>query len=134
MWRSPRPPSSPGANEIEAALKWARERLNEGEWYPCNTFKLVEEFERLGLDSDERRLDALRRAAAEVSASDYDEPPPPGLSDEPACRSIRMIPFVWQSLSFGTSMYFKFGIHRDGHLYVFSLHPSDFEKKQMRRR
>jgi hypothetical protein len=122
------------ADDITAALEFARARLNEGDWYPCNTFKLQGEFESLDLETSEEKLDALQRAAAEVSAEDYEAPAPPGVADEPACRGIQMIPFCWESPSFGRRMYFKFGIHRDGHLYVFSLHEADFRKKSSKRR
>jgi hypothetical protein len=122
-------PSRLSDAQIDAALDVARVRLTEGEWYPCNSFKIIEDFESLGLETDEQRLIALQQATAEVSAVDFDEPEPPGLSDEPACKAMQMIPFVWESRSFCKRMYFKFGIHRDGHLYVFSLHRADFEKK-----
>lgn len=106
-------------------LERAGVALAEGEWYPANTFNLDADWRRLDLWSDEDRLDALRRAAGEVSLDDFDPPPPPSRSGEPACKGALMRAFVWTSASFNLRMYFKFAFHR-GYLYIFSLHPADF--------
>jgi hypothetical protein len=118
---------------IDAILRTARERLKEGEWYPCNHYKLLAEFESLGLETDEQKLEALQRAAAEVSPIDFDDPEPPGVSVEPMCRGVQMVPFVWTSPTFGMEMYFKIGLNRDGCLMVFSLHEADYKKKSRTR-
>ncbi len=122
------------AAAIDTALEFARLRLREGEWYPCNTYKLNDDFESLHLSTSQSQLEALQRAANEVSSPDFEEPEAPGLADEPACRKVQMIPFVWNSRTFGAEMYFKFGIHHDGHLVVFSLHKADFSRRTTRRR
>lgn len=106
-------------------LQRASVALGEGDWYPANTFNLDEDWRRLDLWGDEERLDALRRAAAEVRIDDFNPPPPPSRAGEPACRRALMRAFVWESASFNQRMYFKFAIHQ-GYLYIFSLHPADF--------
>jgi len=132
----PRISAPPTDEELQLSLEMAREILADPDedWFPANTFKLDEEFERLGLDTHEAQTDALRRAAAEVCLADYEQPEPPGLSNESACRGTPMLPFYWQSESFGSLMFFKFGLQRHGYLYVFSLHVPDFPRKRQRKR
>jgi hypothetical protein len=124
---------SPTTEELQQALEMARRILSNADhdWYPANTFKLMEEFERLGLETYDDQTSALRRAASEVCPADYEPPEPPGFSNEAVCRGTQMLPFVWLSSSFGTLMFFKFGLQREGYLYIFSLHAADFPKKKM---
>jgi hypothetical protein len=119
-------------DHILQCLEKARAILSDPdqEWFPANSFKLLDEFERLGLDTQEAQTEALARAAREVSPDDYEPPEPPGISDEQVCRGTEMIPFVWESKTFKEMMFFKFGIHRQGWLYIFSLHKADFARKK----
>jgi hypothetical protein len=123
---------SPASVGLQRALEQARTILADPnqEWYPANTFKLNEEFERLGLDTYEQQTEALLRAATEVCPDDYEPPEPPGTSAEKVCRGTVMLPFYWDSPTFRSSMFFKFGIHREGFLYIFSLHVPDFPRKK----
>jgi hypothetical protein len=129
--KRPSRPKLPSKDQLQRALETARHVLTdpEADWYPANTFKLNDEFEKLQLNTYAAQTEALLRAAREVTAEDYEPPEPPGTSDEPVCRGTQMLPFVWNSESFRKLMFFKFGIHKAGHLYIFSLHPADFIKK-----
>jgi hypothetical protein len=121
----------PSADQLREALDIAQSILADpdDDWYPASYFKLVDEFEQLGLATTEQQREALARAAAEVCPEDYVPPEPPGIADQESCRGTRMLPFGWQSESFGCQMFFKFGIQKHGYLYVFSLHELHFPLK-----
>lgn len=116
--------------EIEAGIRRAKEELASEEWYPAYTFALQEDWDELGVETDEERLEALVAATAEVSPSDWDNPPPPGTALEPVCRGSVIYQFVWDSAHFGKLMFFRFALHKaDGKLFVFSIHKARYEKK-----